>query len=271
MSRRARCGSTNPAAAIALGGDRSQVLGIPRTVDYGSIAAAYAEHRRIHPEVFRSLVSRAGVVPGSDVLDIGCGTGNYIPALVEHTGCRGWGVDPAKEMLAIASKRTTRVNFSAGSAEALGLAPASFDLAFSVDVIHNVGDLDAAFREAARVLRPNGKVTTVTDSEAVIRARVPLTSYFPETADVDLRRYPSVAAIQQSMAVAGFSDLDEQTVEVPYELRSPAPYRAKVFSSLRLISEEAFQRGLLRIEDDLAKGPIACMSRYTLIWGTKPV
>jgi hypothetical protein len=24
------------------------------------------------------------------------------------------------------------------------------------------------------------------------------------------------------------------------------------------------------MEDDLAKGPIACTSRYTLVWGTKP-
>ena len=241
------------------------------TVDYGSIAAAYAEHRQIHPEVFRSLVEHGAVGRPSDVVDVGCGTGNYILALVEQTGCRGWGVDPDETMLDIARERTTRMAFTAGSAEALGLPPASFDLVFSVDVIHNVGDLDAAFREAARVLRPNGKVATVTDSEAVIRARVPLTSHFPETAEVDLRRYPSVAAIQHSMADAGFVDLGEQTVEFPHELRTAAPYRDKVFSGLRLISDEAFQRGLRRMEDDLAKGPITCVSRYTLIWGTKRV
>lgn len=241
------------------------------TVDYGSIAAAYAEHRQIHPEVFRSLVTHGAVGPDSDVVDVGCGTGNYILALVEQTGCRGWGVDPDEAMLGIARERTTRVTFTAGSAEGLGLPPERFDLVFSVDVIHNVGDLGAAFREAARVLRPTGKVSTVTDSEAVIRARVPLTLYFPETAEVDLRRYPSVAAIQHAMADEGFVDLHERTVEFPYELRTAAAYRDKVFSGLRLISDEAFERGLRRMEDDLAKGPIACVSRYTLIWGTKPV
>ena len=103
----------------------------------------------------------------------------------------------------------------------------------------------------------------------MIRARLPLTAYFPETAEVDLRRYPGIASITRSMASAGFVDLDEQTVEFPYELRTAAPYREKVFSGLRLISEEAFQRGLRRLEEDLAKAPIPCVSRYTLVWGTK--
>jgi ubiquinone/menaquinone biosynthesis C-methylase UbiE len=239
------------------------------TVDYGSIAAAYAEHREIHPEVFRSLIRGGVVKPDRDVVEVGCGTGNYILALVEAMDCHGWGVDPDDEMLRIARQRTRRVGFSQGSAEALRLPSTSFDLVFSVDVIHNVADLDAAFQEAARVLRPRGKVATVTDSEAVIRARLPLTAYFPETAAVDLRRYPRIASIARSMASAGFVEFDEQTVEFPYELHTAAPYREKVFSGLRLISEAAFQRGLRRLEEDLAKGPIPCVSRYTLVWGTK--
>ena len=240
------------------------------TVDYGRIAAAYAEHRQIHPEVFRSLIVDGALAPRSDVLEVGCGTGNYIAALVEATDCHGWGIDPDAAMLDIARQRTRRVAFAQASAEALGLPSRNFDLAFSVDVIHNVDDLDAAFQEAARVLRPGGKVATVTDSEAMIRARVPQTAYFPESAEVDVRRYPSIADITRSMAGAGFVDVREQMVEFPYELRTAAAYREKVFSSLHLISDEAFQRGLRRLEDDLAKGPIPCVSRYTLVWGTTP-
>jgi ubiquinone/menaquinone biosynthesis C-methylase UbiE len=241
------------------------------TVDYGSTAAAYAEHRKIHPEVLRSLVARGAIGPSSDVLEVGCGTGNYTLALVEATECRGWGVDPDDAMLRIARERTNHVLFADGRAESLGLPSAGFDLVFSVDVIHNVEDLDAAFHEAARVLRPHGKISTVTDSEAVIRARSPLTAYFPETAEVDLRRYPSIPDIEHSMARAGFVDLVEQTVAFPYELRTAAPYRDKVFSSLRLISDGAFRRGLRRMELELAKGPISCVARYTLVWGTKRV
>jgi ubiquinone/menaquinone biosynthesis C-methylase UbiE len=169
--------------------------------------------------VLHGLVAHGALGPGKNVLDVGCGTGNYIVALVEQTGCRGWGVDPDDAMLAIAQKRTGRLTFTAGNAESLGVPPRSFDLVFSVDVIHNVGNLEAAFHAAALALRRDGKVATTTESKAVIRARVPLTSYFPETAEIDLRRYPSIPEIKASMAATGFVDLYQQTVEFPYELR----------------------------------------------------
>ncbi|MDG6911932.1 MAG: hypothetical protein JRN35_02485 [Nitrososphaerota archaeon] len=58
-------------------------------------------------------------------------------------------------------------------------------------------------------------------------------------------------------------------VEFPYELTDASAYRSKVFSSLQLISEQDFQRGLKRMEEQLAKGPISCMSRYSIVWGSK--
>jgi ubiquinone/menaquinone biosynthesis C-methylase UbiE len=42
------------------------------------------------------------VEPHRDVVEVGCGTGNYILALVEAMDCHGWGVDPDDEMLRIA-------------------------------------------------------------------------------------------------------------------------------------------------------------------------
>ena len=45
-------------------------------------------------------------------------------------------------------------------------------------------------------------------------------------------------------------------------------YRDRAFSSLHLIEEEAFRRGISRLEADLARGPIPCVSLYTMIWGS---
>src|SRR3712207_7697189 len=50
--------------------------------------------------------------------------------------------------------------FRSGRAEGLPVPDASFDLVYSVDVIHHVGDRPAAFREAARVLRPRSEEHT---------------------------------------------------------------------------------------------------------------
>jgi hypothetical protein len=58
-------------------------------------------------------------------------------------------------------------------------------------------------------------------------------------------------------------------VEFPYLLTDIQAYHDKAFSSLHLIAEEAFERGIERLERDLGTGPIPCVSRYLLLWGTK--
>jgi hypothetical protein len=37
-----------------------------------------------------------------------------------------------------------------------------------------------------------------------------------------------------------------------------------------LISQEAFDRDMARLESDFQKGPIPWVSRYLMLWGTKP-
>lgn len=71
------------------------------------------------------------------------------------------------------------------------------------------------------------------------------------------------------MKQAGFGEVAENTVELAYRISDIQAYRDKAFSSLHLISKEAFERGLARMEKDLQAGPIQCLSRYLLLWGTK--
>lgn len=238
-------------------------------IDYNQIAAAYARHRRVHPEVLRHLVETGGVDRATRVLEVGCGSGNYIVAVESLTGCAGWGVDPSAEMLARARERPSSVRFQAGQAETLDLPPDFFDLVFSVDVIHHVGDRPAHFREAHRVLGPGGKICTVTDSEWIIRRRQPLSVYFAESVPLELARYPRIAALREFMARAGFGEIVETTVEFLYSLADVQAYRDKAFSVLHLIPEAAFQRGIERMARDLRSGPISCVSRYLLLWGAK--
>jgi SAM-dependent methyltransferase len=237
-------------------------------IDYDQMAAEYAEHRRIHPEVLRCLTSV--LRPTAKVLEVGCGTGNYVVAIREDTGCSCWGTDPSAEMLAQAAGRSGSVHLSHGRAEALDFPAGHFDFVLSVDVIHHVGDRGRFFQEAGRVLRRGGRVCTVTDSEWVICHRQPLATYFPETVAVDLARYPGMQDLRSSMADAGFVEIEEATVEFAYELSDLGPFRAKVFSCLQLIPEAAFQRGIGRMEHDVLAGPIPCVSRYCLVWGSTP-
>jgi ubiquinone/menaquinone biosynthesis C-methylase UbiE len=238
-------------------------------IDYDRIAAEYAQHRQVHPKVLENLISSARVSQASRVLDVGCGTGNYIRALHALTGCAGWGVDSSQEMLAQARQGAGGIRLQAGWAEQLGFATACFDLVFSVDVIHHVPVWSQYLAEAFRVLRPGGHLCTVTDSAWIIRHRVPLATHFPETVPLELARYPRIADVRRAMEQTGFGASHETRVEYRYSLSDIQAYRDRAFSALHLIAGDAFQRGMERLEEDLRRGPIACVSRYVLLWGTK--
>jgi ubiquinone/menaquinone biosynthesis C-methylase UbiE len=239
-------------------------------LDFDTRASEYARHRKVHPGVLDQLLASDLFVPRTRVLDVGCGTGNYAAALTAATSCRVSGVDPSRRMLDWARDAAPWESLMRGSAESLPFGDDSFDVVMSTDVIHHIGDRDAYFREAVRVLRPGGHVVTVTDSHDSILRRRPLSSHFPETVAIELRRYPPVSRLLQEMASAGFVESRLAEVSRDYELDDIQAYRDRAFSSLLLIEVEAFRRGVARLEADLARGPVPCVSLYTVIWGALP-
>ena len=236
---------------------------------YQSIAADYVRHRRVHPEVLRSLVSIGTLSPASSVLDVGCGTGNYLSALSGIVGCDCWGVDSSEAMLAEAQSRLSKAHLFCASAERMKFPADQFDLVFAVDVVHHLGDRGQVLRECLRVLRPGGNFCWVTESAEMIRRREPHASYFPDAVEIELARYPSVVALRSELQAAGFVALRQLEIECQTELTDIEPYRTKVHSSLQLTSNSAFDAGIERLEQNLRAGPIPYTWRYLLLSGTK--
>ena len=237
-------------------------------VDYDQAADKYAAHRQIHGGVFDDLHAQSDLNPGARVLEVGCGTGNYISALSETVGCTAYGLDPSIEMLARVG--SNEVHLVLGRAEELGFAEAIFHLVYSVDAIHHIGDKAAFYREGTRVLRPGGWLCTVTDSADMLIRREILSGYFPETVEIELARYPRIAQLERWMNRDGLVSIRVSAVEEPYQVTSIQPFRDRAYSSLHTIAEEAWQAGMERLERDLARGPIQGVARYACVWGRKP-
>lgn len=94
-----------------------------------------------------------------DVLDAGCGTGR-ISRYLSDRGCRVHGVDLSPGMIAMAHRDHPDIPSRIGSITDLPFRDATFDaVLYWYSIIHIADvDLPAVFREACRVLRPNGVV-----------------------------------------------------------------------------------------------------------------
>lgn len=102
-----------------------------------------------------------GLAPGSVVLDLACGTGDFSVDLVQD-GHRPIGIDLSFGMLASARTDTPLVQ---GDLLALPVADASVDGAVCGFALRNLVDLAPFFAELARVLRPGGRIALLDVSE----------------------------------------------------------------------------------------------------------
>ncbi len=106
----------------------------------------------------RQALSRAGLAPGMQVLDVGTGTGLTAIEAARLTGggANVTGVDPSVGMLANAHL-PAGMRVVEGRAEELPVSDSSFDFVSMGYALRHVADLRAVFGEFFRVLRPGGR------------------------------------------------------------------------------------------------------------------
>jgi trans-aconitate 2-methyltransferase len=133
------------------------VSGQPGVFD-GALYAANTAHHRAHDD---AVLAGVPLAPGTDVLDLGCGSGDFTGRLVPLVAPgRVVGVDVSPSQVAHARTHQPGARFVAGRAQDVAtlFAPASFDVVISVATLHWVpaADQPAVLEGVARVLRPGG-------------------------------------------------------------------------------------------------------------------
>ncbi len=103
---------------------------------------------------------RHGLKPGMKILDVATGTG-----LVAEAAARVLGsgkditcVDPSRGMLSKVAAKVPDATVLIGRADALPVPDAQYDFLTMGYALRHVGDLEVAFREYLRALKPGGKV-----------------------------------------------------------------------------------------------------------------
>ena len=135
---------------------------------FASHAANWDEVRAMHvaEETVEAAVREAiGTRPYRSLLDVGTGTGRMLEMLAPAAD-RALGVDQSPPMLGMARARLERAGLRhaqlrQGDIYALPVERNAFDLVVLHQVLHYLDDPSRALREAARTLRPGGRLLVV--------------------------------------------------------------------------------------------------------------
>jgi ubiquinone/menaquinone biosynthesis C-methylase UbiE len=97
--------------------------------------------------------------PGAPILDIGCGTGEYVKKF-SAMGFKLSGMEPAVSMREAAQKNNPKLKILDGVATALPFKDESFDLVFAIEVFRylHIEDFRQSMAEMLRVLKPGGRM-----------------------------------------------------------------------------------------------------------------
>ncbi len=142
---------------------------------FGAIYSAYMERPRLSRRISRfvwggdtmpyyeSMAAATAVPAGSTIVDCPCGAGPALRAIPSNGAARYVGVDLSPAMLGRARARAAArglasADFVEADATEIPLPAATADLFLSFWGLHCFGDPRAAVAEAARILKPGGRL-----------------------------------------------------------------------------------------------------------------
>ncbi|HEX6577115.1 MAG TPA: methyltransferase domain-containing protein [Jiangellaceae bacterium] len=178
--------------------------------------------------VYAHVLERAGIGPGTAVLDCGCGAGRFVGLAVER-GAAVAGLDASHELIEIAARRSPAADLRVGDLEAVPWPDGSFDVVTGFSSFQFADDHVAALSEARRVSRGQVWVivpTRLADS-GIPQVFAALATLLPSDARASLKRSGMYAlsgpgALDEVLAAARMDPRTDETVETPSAFFGPA-------------------------------------------------
>jgi ArsR family transcriptional regulator len=132
--------------------------------DWDTMRLAYYDER-----VIEKMSEVAGIAEGSEIADVGTGTG-FVAAGLAPRVKRVIGIDNSSSMLRVArgnldSLGVSNAELLIGDLAGLPLADNSVDAAFANMVLHHAVDPAAMLEEMARIVRPGGTIVITDEVE----------------------------------------------------------------------------------------------------------
>lgn len=220
---------------------------------YSTSAEAYVRGRPGYPpEASSWLRDVIGLYPGRTVLEVGAGTGKFLPLLLK-TGAEIMALEPIEAMRAEMARRFPQVTTLTGFADQIGLPDASVDAVVCAQAFHWFATPEAV-AEMQQVLRPGGVLGLIWNGRDT---RVPWVAAMAAIIDPhqgDVPRYHT-GKWRQVFPAKGFTVLNEQharhlhtgspdqvivdrALSISFVAALPAEQRAEIERRLRALIED---------------------------------
>ena len=229
-------------------------------IDYEEASRSYDSARGLALEGLEGWRIALGphIPRGAKVLDLGAGTGQWAGAFATWFDATVVALEPSRGMRSQGAGKTVGlpVQWLGGCGERLPLRSGSCDAAWLSTVIHHLRDLDGCARETRRAVRAGG-AALVRSAFPGRTAQISLFRFFPEAARV-VDSFPTVERTLSAFESAGFTH--EALLPVAQQtVGDLAAYRARVSNrnadtTLRLMDDAAYERGLARLDEAIASG-----------------
>ena len=226
-------------------------------VDYDEAAANYDASRSAGTKTAALLRQLLAPLTGATVLDVGCGTANFLAEVAGFAG-RAVGLDLSAGMLSQAASKQTGAHLVRGNAGSLPFDAQTFDAVYCIQVLHHLPEKQRFMAEVHRVLKAGGRFVIQSCSHAQLKTFWDY-HYFPRALEIDLRRMPDVADIRSMLTTAGFHDISVRSCPFEWVFRvSPASYLEKSYrdgdSTYSLLTPQEIEEGCARIRADIRAG-----------------
>lgn len=243
-------------------------------IKYDKIGIGYNSTRKADPFLADKLLEHLNPEKAGTYLDIGCGTGNYTSEL-EKRGFKLIGIDPSENMLEVARRTNSNIDWRIGTAENIELPDNAVEGVIAFLTIHHWSDIEKGFSELHRILKSDGRIVIFTSTPRQMKGYW-LNHYFPNMLKDSINEMPGLEEVENAMTKAAIeiTGLDKYFIRPNLQDKflycgkhNPEMYfdkqiRNGISSFSSLANRSEVEQGLSKLKTDIDNGKISEIMQY---------